>query len=332
MVYVDVKACIENFSRELIRIKLNPPMTPTIFIDLIQFTPGQPDAATSTTKPAPPPLPPTNGNDSQTGRVPIHILPQRPVAPQSSSSSSAPPPPPWSRSESISSGPSSQSNVDPLIPFKRKRKPSIAESGRESVLVFDADSPLPATGSPSTHRGVHHASPTSLNIIMQSPTQMAAAQKEAESKKATNSPTASPLLNLSLQSHSAPNGQHRPLPTMISPYRRPEEVTPHQSPRTQPSIPTVGGSPNQSRPAIAIPITSPRQSRALVQTGSPNQSRISIPIASPRQPRTVPPPLPSSPRLNERTPSLPSVQAAVASVSAPIRKVMLHVRPTTDRS
>lgn len=373
MVYVDVKACIENFSRELIRIKLTPPVTPTIFIDLVQFTPGQPDALSSAAKITSTTVPPsvTNGNSIQGGRVALPILPQHPSISQSSSSTSnAPPPPPWNRSDSVSSAPTQSNPTEPLVPFKRKRKLSATENGRESVLIFEVDNPIPSTGSPSTHRGVHHTTPTSLNIIMQSPSQMAAAHKEAELKK-TSPPATSPLPGLPFQKQQTPTGQ-RSLPAIVSPYkrsdeipvpihsphRRPEETTPHHSPRSQVSIPvmnmngsptqsrvtTMNGSPTQSRPPMPIgsplqprmvmPTGSPSQSRASIPSGSPTQSRASIPLGSPIQPRTYPPPLPTPPGMKDRPPSLPAIQAVVSSASAaaPVRKVKLHVRDSSDPS
>jgi len=46
-VYVDVRACLESFSKDLIRISLPPPTVNTIFLDLIRFTPGCPERSIS---------------------------------------------------------------------------------------------------------------------------------------------------------------------------------------------------------------------------------------------------------------------------------------------
>lgn len=190
-VYVDVKASIESFSRELKRKALPPPVTPTIFIDLVQFTPGQPEGVAP--RPSLPGNSQSNGSIHHPNRIPIHVLPHHshPGTSASPIGSNVPPPPPWSRSESAAS--SSASAPDQLtaelhIPFKRKRKFSGLEDGRENVLVFEVDPQVPTGGPPGIHRGVHQANPTPLNIIMQNPSQMAAAQ-EAAAQRSKRSPT-----------------------------------------------------------------------------------------------------------------------------------------------
>jgi len=42
-IYVDVKACLETFSKDLIKMTLPPPTVNTVFLDLIRFTPGCPE-------------------------------------------------------------------------------------------------------------------------------------------------------------------------------------------------------------------------------------------------------------------------------------------------
>lgn len=41
--YIDVRACLENFSKDLIKMTLPPPTVNTVFLDLIRFTPGCPE-------------------------------------------------------------------------------------------------------------------------------------------------------------------------------------------------------------------------------------------------------------------------------------------------
>lgn len=42
-VFVDTKAMLDNFSKDIIYMRLPPPYTQTLFVELIRFTPGQPD-------------------------------------------------------------------------------------------------------------------------------------------------------------------------------------------------------------------------------------------------------------------------------------------------
>lgn len=176
-----MKACIENFSRELIRVRLDPPKTSTIFVDLIQFTPGQPEAANTQVngRPHPSVALQMNGHPVITRAVPVHILPHGPSIPQSSGVASpvpnGPPPPPWTRmpvelppppslnprtspvTHTLSplNGPATTGlgvpsrpftsilteNSDPLIPFKRKRKASVIDGSHDSVYVFEVEQP-----------------------------------------------------------------------------------------------------------------------------------------------------------------------------------------------
>jgi len=196
-----VKTCIETFSRELIRVRLDPPKTSTIFIDLIQFTPGQPDVAPSRQSAGATQSP--GAGPSRNG--PVHIRPQRPLLPQAPSpSSSAPPLPPWSRPKGAPSpttsheptsvspsvhalvlagpGPNASSSSggsdqnDPLIPFKRKRKQSVIEGPQDNVHVFEVEpgskrppSSPSAQRSPPIQRSGLNGSP--LTLIVNEPAQ-----------------------------------------------------------------------------------------------------------------------------------------------------------------
>jgi histone demethylase JARID1 len=115
-VYVNVKEMLDTFSREILYIKMLPPYTQTLFVELIRFTPGQPDNISLN---GPPPR--ANG-DSGPPAVPnsSHSRPMQPTSSHNNASSSsalvpmvstfgvngaAPsssphhviPPPPWSR-------------------------------------------------------------------------------------------------------------------------------------------------------------------------------------------------------------------------------------------
>ncbi|KAH8118631.1 PLU-1-like protein-domain-containing protein [Phellopilus nigrolimitatus] len=359
-IFVDVKACIETFSRSIIRIKLSPPVTPTLFIDLVQFTPGQPDVAIP--KPDPPP-PPKNSHHS--GRVPIHVIPQR-ATPQASSSSvsNVPPPPPWSRSESVSAAPSHSPPAviapDPTIPFKRKRKHSGAD-GLENVHVFEVDPQVPNASSMTTHQGVHQATPSELNIIMQDPSQMAAVQQARPKQSPVSSqaptslprPSASSVHPSSPQRQSAVNQspqQHPPINALSplmhtvphSPQQRPPlaHAVPH-SPQQRPPSHSVTHSPQQ-RPHSHSLIQSPQQRPPVYTSAHPSPSAHSSPLqhrthitTSPHlsTQRPIPSPLIAgsshvhAPRMASPPRDRPSPRLVGPSNSnGPVRKVKLVVR------
>ncbi|EJD01561.1 uncharacterized protein FOMMEDRAFT_111482 [Fomitiporia mediterranea MF3/22] len=277
-VFIDVKACVETFSRNLIKIKLAPPVTPTIFIDLVQFYPGQPDNATKSE-----PFPPPTNNGLHTTRVPIHVLPHRLKSSQSSSGSpsNVPPPPPWSRSSSIASAPppphppASAGSMESVLSFKRKRKSSMSDHGRERVLVFEVDPQVPNQATSSTHQGVHQSNSSQLNIIEVDPSQMATQPSAQARQKAspTNGHPPPPLLPpIRVPDHRSPPQRHVPTPrtslnVALSPDQRsmPHPVPPspqHRTPaQTGPRSPLeVHRSPQQG-PVSAHPVLHSPQHR-----------------------------------------------------------------------
>lgn len=201
-----MKACIENFSRNLIRIKLAPPVTPTIFIDLISFTPGQPDSASN-----PEPLFSLPNAGHRPDRLLMHGTPQRVKEQQSptSPSSSVPPPPPWSRSNAAAPAPSLR--MESIISFKRKRKSSMSEHGRESVLVFEVDPHSNNVGSSANHQP-YGSTTSELNIIVSDPSQMAAQQAAQARQKAspTNGHPPPLLPPIRVPDHRSPPQRHAP--------------------------------------------------------------------------------------------------------------------------
>ncbi|GJE84541.1 PLU-1-like protein-domain-containing protein [Phanerochaete sordida] len=120
--YVDTKEMLDTFSKEVIYMKLPPPYTQTLFVELVRFTPGQPDSiAGPPMNGIPPPgrsagtpvsgHPPYQNGGSPHHRTPsssgpsISSAPPRPVSPPmpyertpSGGPHNIPPPPPWSAS------------------------------------------------------------------------------------------------------------------------------------------------------------------------------------------------------------------------------------------
>ncbi|KAI5119499.1 hypothetical protein M0805_002435 [Coniferiporia weirii] len=324
-IFVDVKACVETFSRSIVRIKLNPPVTPTIFVDLVHFTPGQPDSARA--KPEPPSLP--NGGH-HTGRVPIHVIPQRILPqPSSASPSNVPPPPPWSRSESVSAGPSRSPAPTPTpapapapaqmqtsethLPLKRKRKHSSTD-GRESVLVFEVDPQVPNTGSPSTHRGVHQSTSAELNIIMQDPSQMAAAQLAAQSRIKAAPPVHPPSLVLPVR--AATTSAHH------SPPQHPHSSTATQSPQQRPLVHTASHSPQQ-RQIVHTALHSPQQRPLMLAPPQSPQQRSPLGHVDPRSPQ-FPPPVRTTPHTPQQRPPSQSHSVTHSPQQRPLPYTAAH--------
>ncbi|KAI0775906.1 PLU-1-like protein-domain-containing protein [Trametes elegans] len=139
-VFVDTKEMLDTFSKDIIYMRLPPPYTQTLFVDLIRFTPGQPDnvASNGALPPplarnlpppgnGPPPMPLANGSSAHPRAMHPHPHPHAhahthhahgpshgPVPPPPSGSpydmarvagpsSQFPPPPPWAATSRWSS-------------------------------------------------------------------------------------------------------------------------------------------------------------------------------------------------------------------------------------
>ena len=104
--YVDTVKMLDTFSKDIIYKELPPPYTQTLFIELIRFSPGQPDtvsangsSTSSGSSFAPTQPPPANGHTYHPRtlppppppRAPIHPPPHRVNVP----AALMPPPPPW---------------------------------------------------------------------------------------------------------------------------------------------------------------------------------------------------------------------------------------------
>ncbi|KAI9000697.1 PLU-1-like protein-domain-containing protein [Trametes punicea] len=70
--YVDTKEMLDTFSKDIIYMRLPPPYTQTLFVDLIRFTPGQPDNVAANGSGAPPP-PSRNGAGPANAPAPLPL-------------------------------------------------------------------------------------------------------------------------------------------------------------------------------------------------------------------------------------------------------------------
>jgi [histone H3]-trimethyl-L-lysine4 demethylase len=99
---------LDTFSKDIIYKELPPPYTQTLFIELIRFSPGQPDTvltngpsthpSSSSSHPPHPPVP--NGHSYHPRNLPpppprAPILPYSPPHPMNAPVAHMPPPPPW---------------------------------------------------------------------------------------------------------------------------------------------------------------------------------------------------------------------------------------------
>ncbi|OCH95910.1 hypothetical protein OBBRIDRAFT_787757 [Obba rivulosa] len=155
--YVDTKEMLDTFSKEIIYQRLPPPFTPTLFVELIRFTPGQPDNVTANGTPsassalsAPPsragpstphtphtPHPQLTTNGSSSHPRPIQPIPQMSHSQghhghhshhghhhghhHSNTHTPAPPPPPVYEHRSSSSSVSQARSVPPPPPWTSSR-------------------------------------------------------------------------------------------------------------------------------------------------------------------------------------------------------------------
>ncbi|KAH9833659.1 PLU-1-like protein-domain-containing protein [Rhodofomes roseus] len=129
-VYVNTKEMLQNFSKEMIYMKLPPPYTQTLFVELIRFTPGVPENSGGRRSPPagqpveemlPRGLPLTNGSSSQ---APHPRAPHPPVPHahhHSHRSAPVPPPNPYENGKPIGiADPSSSRHVPPPPPWSNQ--------------------------------------------------------------------------------------------------------------------------------------------------------------------------------------------------------------------
>lgn len=265
-IFVDVRACIETYSRELIRIKLDPPSSPTIFVDLVSWIPGQPENVIPSGE-----LSFSNGSPS-TGRLAGPGRQGLSALNGSSASGNVPPPPPWSRSESrANQSPGPTAPADAHASHRRKRKHSHLTDA-DNVLVFEVDPGQPPTGPPTTHRSVHQHAKSEISFIMHDPS------NAARAKPLSSEPLQAPFQ----PGQSSRNGEQLPHPDArphrshstsewTSPGGRTNGVThsPHahnrtpvqnviHSPQQRPLLPSMSHSPQQRHFTHGGPL-SPRQ-------------------------------------------------------------------------
>ena len=144
-IFVDVKACLETYSRDIIRIKLPEPTQATIFVDLVSFTPGIPEIPPESPKPAPPPIQFNKTIYTQRAQIPGIQMPAPPQGSSHTPVSNVPPLPPWLNASDGGNGPLPLAHQVPPAPLdRRKRKYSsvdyrngMDDSNTKQKIVFE---------------------------------------------------------------------------------------------------------------------------------------------------------------------------------------------------
>ncbi|KAJ3826753.1 jumonji superfamily protein [Lentinula raphanica] len=133
--YVDIKAMMDTYSKTIIYKTMGPPETRTLFVDLLSFTPGQPDTHTGGAAPPPPPsssrTPSMDGighHPAPTTYAPVAAPPPIPPSVLNPAVQNVPPPP-WSRWSTVAtpSRPPSISSrqrheLPPVIPLQEPQQ------------------------------------------------------------------------------------------------------------------------------------------------------------------------------------------------------------------
>jgi len=225
-VFVDTKEMLDSFSKDIIYVQLKGHEASTIFVELIRFTPGQPDnvamkGSASRSSAAPFARQSASAGDSSSS----HSAPIRP-APMavytstfevdrsgSATDSHVPPPPPWSRWGTMSTPsmpPSTQRRQPvetprgtprgtPQPPKKRKHVEDIRISEDATTSSFTRSPkrrllPQPAPSSGSSSRPVQTLSP-SLAMIVCPPEGEISPRMTSATSFGGPSPTAEPTLD-----------------------------------------------------------------------------------------------------------------------------------------
>ncbi|KAI0747445.1 PLU-1-like protein-domain-containing protein [Irpex lacteus] len=319
--YVDTKEMLDTFSKDVIYMKMPPPYTQTLFVELIRFTPGQPDnmnagsGGGSSSRHI--------GSGSGSTSLPIHRLPQsqqfhhgQPIAPRPPS-----PPTPYEQTRPVSTN--GQPHIPPPPPWSSR---SVGGSRWSSAA---------ATAPPPTARSHGH-----------------------DGISPTNSPT-SRKRKYPDDSIPGPSGEHSNGPvsptSQPSPKRRSTHPTPPMHPPTMPTPPMHSPAMHvPMHPAVMHPSMHPQalppaaimhpphmqppphmpimQHPTMVQQGPPPPVSMQPPVNG--QPVPLPPMQPgvhTSPIQPLRTPPMQPMQAANARTSqglSPSLAMMLSPNPS----
>ncbi|RPD66829.1 hypothetical protein L226DRAFT_529234 [Lentinus tigrinus ALCF2SS1-7] len=299
--FVDTKEMLETFSKDVIYMRLPPPYTQTLFVDLIRFTPGQPDNAgangsappsgsgSASSASAPPDgrfgsgsasasgfrsttrIPPMDGGYVEMTRPPPRQMHHQSSHPPRSHSSSAPSP----ANGHFENGRASASSSHQVPP-----PPPWAATSRWSSAAAAAAPPGPSRPIPPPPPSDSMRSPIT-GVKRKYPDDM----PSPHATHATHAPHVPP--------HMPPDDRLAPAPTLRSPKRL-------QASQQPPSQPSTSRNPGMS-PSLAM-MLSPQ--------GSDPRSPPRQPLQGPSYGR--PPPVPQSPSNRGPPPDDPGASASHA--------------------
>lgn len=174
---------LDNFSKDIVYVKMLPPRTQTLFVELVRFSPGQPDGTIY-------PNGNVNGrsqhrgvptmvvNPSHPHHAPLHSSPpmatfitdQRPMSMQMQQH--MPPPPPWSRWGTVAVPPPGPPppGLPPTPPHNKKRKfvdstpANMAEASASAAAAKRSKATTPTAG-PSSHASQTVSSPSLAKVL-----------------------------------------------------------------------------------------------------------------------------------------------------------------------
>lgn len=182
-VFVDTRAMLETYSKEIIYVTLDRPKHSTLFVDLVRFSPGQPELSTGSANGHSSGSTHHNSGPNHSSIVHSSPAPKVLSTPASRSvsagpsGSSVPPPPPWAPWSQWMSNQSSHRHSSELSASQPSRKRRLLDEHEESVSIskrritepriISEPEPRPQSESPVLSRPVT-LSP-SLAIMMNPP-------------------------------------------------------------------------------------------------------------------------------------------------------------------
>jgi histone demethylase JARID1 len=223
--YVNTKEMLDNFSKEIVYMKMLPPYTQTLFVELIRFTPGQPDGLYTNGHGHRHSGTPTMGRQAVAAAPSPHSrhVPHPPMQaspplngfvsdrPMALASQHIPPPPPWSRwSTNMTVPPSGtppQGHV-PNPPSSRKRKfVDATPAGMAESSASGKRSKAPTPSNPSPRPSQIVSSPSLAKVLAPSDSQHSprptlstsmASNQLSPSTQSTPSRTSTPVRSVKL--------------------------------------------------------------------------------------------------------------------------------------
>jgi hypothetical protein len=188
-VYVNISEMLDTFSKEMIYKKMPPPYSQTLFVELIRFTPGQPEVAPTNgaTARAPSSLHSSPRSHSSHpissrhpllhhGSPPIHIPME--VFPDPAHPNHIPPPPPWSRWGTMSTPgrppsthrrQSTSARSTPQPPASSKKRKHVDDMSATEGLSRVSSSSSISAGPASKRRAVPVPHPSQINDVSSPP-------------------------------------------------------------------------------------------------------------------------------------------------------------------